>query len=285
LAILLILASAPLASASEDTADLGIWWQKSPRAYDPIPDKMLHHFQGTYSLVRGEGNVNSKIQNGDINLILRKNIVTSRTGYNATKSEVTLSTYPNNTILTERSNIDQRIITSITRKLNFVLGYWYDKNDNSYMERNDYYGGFHLYLFHTPSLSADTGLYYGRSNESYMNNALKKIGIISKDLDDYKSNSVFFTQDMRWSITDNISFSDSIFSGYMLKKDADYDDSKYYFAEIKFSLALKLTKFVSVTTSYSINYDDNRLFEAKQTALGSIHRKDTSLYSGITLTF
>jgi putative salt-induced outer membrane protein YdiY len=283
--ILSFLAVSPALSVAGDQADLGDWWNKSAKSYDPVPNELLHHFELSYSFAKGSGNRDSENHNGKASLTLRKNIFTSETKYSIRESELSSSLAPADTISSEVKIFNQEILAAVTKSIDILAGYRFASNDITAIDsRNVFYGGFAWqYSVESIGISGNLGLSGGYSTSSYTDFVSKALGTIS--VDDYETPIIRLSQALNWKITDNISFSDNIFYMSMLK------DTEYFFSKMTFSLNFKINKYLSFFTSYNIDYDSNPRFEAIDTALknagsaAAVYDKDTRISTGIKLSF
>jgi hypothetical protein len=272
----------PVLSIADEQVDLGDWWNRSAKSYDPMPEKLLHHFEGSYSYAKGDGSMETENHNGNAEFVLRKNIFTSKTQYNMSKSESIQAMFPAVKTSIESKLFHQQLCVAISKNIDLVAAYWFDMDNLTYVDsRNAFYGGLSWqYAMKSPMLSGHIGTYGGYSDTSYTNDPILQV-----NAGDYDSSVAIITQDLNWVITDNISFSEDIFYIRML------EDSEYFYSTIKFSLNFSINKYLSLFTSYNIKYDKNPQIKEMDTLIkntgypGSICEKDTTISTGIKISF
>lgn len=267
------------------------WWLKNAKKYDPLPNPLLYHFEGTYSYSEQGGNIDAKTHKGKIGLTLRKNLFTSITKYKI-KSRDTNVHLTEKHIQVKDQFLRQGFHFAMTDKISAIVGFSKEKNTAKYMkDRATSYGGFKFTILDSPKFDLTLGTFYADSKIAFMSNEIQKKKIYADfpTVDDYESDSVDFHQRLHWKITDTISFSEG----------ANYvkflEDSKYYFWKLNFGLNFKLSKNFSFVTSYTIYYDYNKFVESVQDYLdqlrasgksaGNMETTDTELSIGIKFQF
>lgn len=271
--------------------ELGPWWRKNAKKYNPLPHPLLYHVKGTYSYSELGGNVEAKTHRGSAELTLRKDLFTSVTTYAVDSRSTTIVLKEKSTDLNNQI-FRQGLRMALTDRISSVVGILWETNERKYLkDRFVYYGGVRAMIIDSPKLDLMMGGFYGYTETSYLNENMQEIKKYSDfpSQDDYDSDSLYFSQKLNWDVTDTISFSERV--DYMLF----LDDTEYYFAKLKLSISFKLTKSLSFITSYSVNYDNNTFVEAVQDYLsarqasgksaGEMETTDTSLAVGIKFEF
>ncbi len=267
------------------------WWLKNAKKYDPLPNPVLYHFEGTYSYSEQGGNIDAKVHKGKIGLTLRKHLFTSITKYGVKNRNTDVSLTEKH-IQVKDQFIRQGFHFAITDKISAVVGKSWEQNTAKYLEdRATSFGGFKFTILDSPKLDLTFGTFYADSKIAFMSSEIQKKKKYADfpTVDDYESDSLDFHQKLHWQITDTISFSEGVNYVKFL------EDSKYYFWKLNFGLKFKLTKRTSFVTSYTINYDYNKFVESVQDYLdqrrasgqsaGNMETTDTELSVGIKFQF
>lgn len=267
------------------------WWLKNAKKYAPLPRPLLYHFEGSYAYSEQGGNVDAKKHKGEAELTLRKNLFTGITTYTIGKTETTINLLEKNTSLDNQS-FRQALRYAITDRMSAAAGISWERNETKYLkDRFVYFGGLRAMIVDMPKLDIMVGGFYSYTDTSYLNENIQEIKKYAKfpSQEDYRSDALYFSQKLRWKITDKISFSER--ADYMMF----LDDTEYYFWKLDLSLNFKLTKSVSFFSSYSVNYDNNSFVESVQdylaaveasgTGAGKMETTDTSLNIGIRFEF
>ncbi len=274
--------------------ELGEWWHKSPRKYDPLPKPWLYHFELGYSYSEMGGNIDNKVHTGKMDLTLRKHLFTSRTHYDISKSDMDINLTGTNTQMDTRSFREQ-FVWSVTDRIAVIAGFTWQKDMAKFIDdRSIYYVGGGVILVDSPVLDLNVTGSFGHVETAYMNEYLAKKPIFgdlpfSSFVEDYESEAIYLTQKLNWKINDKLSISQS--QNYLVS----LDDSEFYNWKGTLALNVKLTDIMSFVTSYTINYDNNSFIEAAQDYLekrkalgkrsGEMETTDTMLTVGIKLSF
>jgi hypothetical protein len=280
------------ANSISDGKKLGRWWLKSAKKYNPLPNPLLYHFEGTYSYSESSGNVEAKAHRGNLNLTLRKQLITSITKYGISNRETTKQITEKDVVIKDQ-HFRQGFRLSLTPKLEAVVGGLWEQSTTKYLQdRFVYYGGARFMVIDTPNLDLMLGGFYADTETEFMNSEVQNIPKYKNfpSVDDYNSDAIRLSQRLHWKMTPTISFTGT--GDYMMF----LEDTDYYFWKVKTALNFKLSKNFSFVTSYQINYDYNPFIEAVQSYLdkrrvtkaattGEVYRRDTALSFGIKLTF
>ncbi len=276
-----------------DGQELGRWWAKSAKKYNPLPNNpLLYHFEGNYSYSESSGNVEAEAHRAGIELTLRKYLVTSITDY-AINNRETMMQLTGMGMVMKDENFRQAFRLAITNKLDAVVGRFWKRSSTKYLQdRFIYYGGVRFMMFDTPNLDLMLGGFYAETETSFMNSKFQNIRKYNNfpDVDDYDSNAIRLSEMLHWKITPTISLDQTL--DYMML----LENTDYYLWTARAALNFKLSKNFSFVTSYMINYDYNPFIEAIQSYLdnrrveqdattGNIHRRDTKLSFGVKFTF
>ncbi len=266
--------------------ELGDWWNRNAKKYDPIPEPLLYHFDGKFSITKVDGNVEADNRTLNATLFLRKNIFSSVTGYTLSKNETTISLFPDNTTTVESKSLNQSISMALTDRLNAYVGYlWLTDYSAKYIdERTIVFGGLSASLFELPKFTMAVIAAYGEVEIDYMNESFEPYPGFTP-IETYESGAVYFQHNMNWQITDMISFSDTCYYLYC------QEDSEYYTWKADLTLSFRLTAMFSFFTNYSIEYDNNSFVEGINDYLraanmnGRLEKIDKSLTVGINIAF
>jgi putative salt-induced outer membrane protein YdiY len=280
------------ASSISDGEELGRWWLKSAKKYNPLPNPFLYHFEGSYSYSESSGNIEAESHTGNLKLTLRKQLVTSFTEYNIGNYETTKQLVGKEIVIKEQRFL-QAFRLALTEKLEAVVGGFWARSTSKYLQdRFVYYGGARFMVIDTPNLDLMLGGYYGDTETEFMNHEIQNKFKYQDfpPVDNYDSDVIYLSQKLHWKITPTVSFTGT--GDYMRM----LENTDYYFWNLKSALNFKLSKNFSFVTSYTISYDFNPFTEAVQNYLdrrrvteaattGDIYRRDTALSFGIKLTF
>ncbi|OEU67373.1 MAG: hypothetical protein BBJ57_02520 [Desulfobacterales bacterium PC51MH44] len=229
-------------------SELGPWWLKSSKKYDPIPLPLLYHLEGDYSFTQLDGNVDAAYNKGRVNLILRKNIFTNQIEYGICKNETTIPSAAGDiTTRVEEQNLMESISIDFFDYMSFMAGIEWKRDDLKYVEnRYTYYGGPFFYIIDTPEYNLSAGAFYGYEENEYMNDELKKLNPLA-NVPDYNSDGIRFMQYFTWFITKDIMFRESADYMHYLKKE---DGNDLYRWKLSFGLNVGITENISVFSSY-----------------------------------
>ncbi len=272
--------------------NLGRWWLKSAKKYNPLPNPFLYHFEGVYSYSESSGNIESNAHRGSLKLTLRKGVITSITRYSINDREIN-QVIRNKDIKMQDQNFRQGFQFSLTERLDAVAGLLWEKSNKKYLEdRSTYYGGIKVMAVDRPNLDVMFWLIYAETSTAFMNSQIQKVPKYRDfpSVEDYDSNAIRLMEELNWKITPTVTFVGS--GEYMIS----LKDTDYYLWKLKTGFNFKFSKNISFVVSYLISYDYNPLVESLQTYLdnrravspantGYIYRRDTALSFGFKLTF
>ncbi|MFK5969710.1 MAG: DUF481 domain-containing protein [Candidatus Marithrix sp.] len=272
--------------------NLGRWWLKSAKKYNPLPNPFLYHFEGTYSYSESSGNVKAEAHRGSLQLTLRKDLITSITQYGINDRETNKQIKGKDVIMKDQ-NFRQGFRLSLTEKLDAVVGGFWERSSTKYLEdRFVYYGGVRFMAVDSPNLDVMLGLFYAETSTTFMNSEMQSTPKYKNfpSVEDYDSNAIRLSQRLSWKMTPTVTLVGT--GDYMIF----LEDTDYYFWKLKTGLNFKFSKNVSFVVSYLINYDYNPFIEAVQTYLdnrrailpantGNVYRRDTTLSFGFKVIF
>jgi len=272
--------------------ELGNWWVKNPKKYDPVPRPLLYHIEGSYSYSELGGNIEVKNHKGELELALRKDLFTSITNYAISRSDTDITLSGVSTSV-ESDYFRQKFRYGLTDWMEAGAGVIWNITDTAkYLEnRLIYYGGVRFTVLDFPSLMIKMGGYYGFSDTEFMNDKITGMRKYAdfQPVDDYDSDALYFGQMLKWKISKTVTFSEN--ADYMLL----LKDTEYYSWMLKLALNFRLTKHSSFFASYIINYDNNPFVEAVQDYLdgrraagdnvGDMETTDTVLAVGVKFSF
>ncbi|VEN73205.1 conserved exported hypothetical protein [Candidatus Desulfarcum epimagneticum] len=288
--LILVLSVASFSFAG-NSGDLGKWWLKNPLEYDPMPDRLLHHFEGSYSYGGTSGNVEVTSHTGKANLTLRKNILTSVTVYSVKYNDT------ENALRGSESHLNDQFFRqgfrfALTDKLEAVVGGEWKKNASMYLEnRLVYYGGFRFSAIRSENVKIFLAGFYSNTNTEYMNSKIQNIRTYASfpSVDEYESGGLFLRQTLNWKITDAITLNEACSYLNFL------DNSDYYTLDLNLSLNFMITKSVSFLVSYDMTYEQNSFIKSLGDYLderraagrfaGEIENRDSKIGVGIQISF
>jgi len=281
---------------------LGPSWSKNPKKLDSYPSPLLYQFTANYSYFGQDGNIVTENHNASAELILRKQLVTSISKYELSKgdTEMALSGF---FINTNSEYFFQVFKYPVADWIQIIVGGAVKTEDSAiYLdERIGYFGGMSFDAVDSPALSLTCSLSYGHISMSYMNDTVIEDMLFRTLLnpeagepdftpvDDYDTDDIYLTQNLRWNITDTVTFTEDAEYAQFLK------DTDYFFWRLKMGLEFGLTEHISFTTSYQMSYQYTNFTEAVQDYLdeqkalgksaGELDEMDTSLAVGLTVSF
>lgn len=274
-------------------AFLGVpWWTKNPKQLKVIPDPLLYHFELNYSYSESAGNVDMQSHSGSGSLILRKSLVTSMTNFTKSSQDTTINVAPGApTTLVESQNLLQEVALALTPTISVGIGgLWLDNDSAKYIdERQAYYGGVLWHPLDTERLNFSIFAAYGYMETAYMNDKIIAGYPAFQPVPDYDTDAAYFNLQLRWAISEMITFSEAATCL------ASLEDSEYYTWKATSKLDFKLSENISFFTQYVVDFDNNAFVESVQDYLaagraqglpvGEMDDTDTTLSAGITLQF
>jgi len=191
-----------MSSSISDGKELDRWWLKSAKKYNPLPNPLLYHFEGTYSYSDSGGNVKAESHIGNIKLTLRKQLFTSSTEYGVGNVETTKQ-IGGKEIVIKNQRFQQALRLALTDKLDAVVGGAWTENTAKYLEdRYVYYGGARYTVIDTDDLDLMLGGFYGDTDTEFMNHEIQNM-LKYKDfpsVDGYSSNAIYLNQRLHWKM-------------------------------------------------------------------------------------
>jgi hypothetical protein len=263
--------------AVPDPKELGEWWLKSAREYDPLYPNFLYHIEGDYSFTKLTGNTEATVQQGGAKLVLRMNIFPSWSVYNISKNKTTIST-TNTTIETEAQGFFQSVSADLTKRFALDVGMKWSRDQTKYVEnRYTYFGGVNATVLDAP-IRLRVGAFYGLEDTSYMNDKLGEL-VPGLEIPDYDSTGVLITQELMAPLSKNI----------IIMESADYlkhfEDDEIYQWNIEVTLSVQITPTISTYAMYKIAHDQNKIVENPVQALQGYEEEDTTLSIGVNVSF
>ncbi|MDM8517361.1 DUF481 domain-containing protein [Desulfobacterales bacterium HSG16] len=268
------------------------WWAKNAKKFTPLPDPLLYRFEASYSFSEMSGNVDATMHRGSAELALRKQLLTSITAFQLSKSDTDIALMNASTSV-ESQSLNHKFRYALTDWMEVTAGTIWTMNDSAKYLKNrvGYFGGALFGLIDRPDLIVNMGAFYGYTDTEYMNDKItgKPMYRDFKPVEDYSSDDVYFSQMLRWKITDTVTFTENAMYAMFLK------DTEYYHWTVNLALNCKLTKHISFVTSYALNYDNNSFIDAVQKYLdarkaaglkaGELEKMDTVLAFGLKFSF
>ncbi len=268
------------------------WWTRSPKNYTPLPKQLLYRFKASYSFMDKGGNTDITSHQGAVELVLRKHLFTSATRY-ATKTTKTVKKLSGKTIKVDSLNFMQGFRYALTDRVEAVASLLLEMNDTSrYVEnRIGYVGGLLYTMIDRPNLVLQMGGFYGPTQTEYMNDEITNLRMYSDftSVEGYESDIIYVNQRLRWTITDLVTFNEDLEVLQFLK------DTEYYNWKLKLGLKFKLSKHISMVTSYAFAYDINTFTDATQSYFdqrraaglpsGEFENLDTTLAFAVQFTY
>jgi len=268
------------------------WWEKNPINLKPVPHLWLYHVDLSYAYSEQSGNTEAKSHRGDLDLYLRKDLLTSITSYHIGNKD-TLTVLTDKETVIRDEEFRQGFRYALTDNIAAVVGFLWMKNSGKYLEeRTVPYAGLRYVAINTPQYGLILSGFYGyESKTSYMSYRIREKNQYKTfpDVPEYTSDTAYLSQRFDWDINDTTTFSQSI--DYM----RFLEDSKFYNLKLNFKLDFKFTKSTSFFISYLINYDNNSFVEFTKDYLdkrteagkssGDMETTDTSLDVGIKFSF
>ncbi|WP_186441045.1 DUF481 domain-containing protein [Desulfamplus magnetovallimortis] len=272
--LMLSLTSVPQAAESEKETSwissgqelgLGPWWKKTAHRFDPIPDPLLYHLEGSIAFTKLSGNVDAEIMKADADLFLRKRLLTSLTSFHSTANDTELN-MKNKQITVDKYDFNQMLAYDISDKLSFGGGFmWKRDNARFLLDRWTYYLGANYSFFIDPPFILKLGAYYGYEDNTYDTDYIEEDSAEAAPLWDlpqvggmpetYDSDGIRFMENMTIMLNERVVFLHS-FDYMMYMK-----DSKYYHWNTAFTIQVGITKTISFFTRYEINYEKSLLAE------------------------
>lgn len=268
------------------------WWNKNPKNFTAVPQLWLYHVDLSYAYSEQSGNTEAKSHRGDLDLYLRKDLLTSITSYHIGNKDTLLKLTDKETVIKDEE-FRQGFRYALTHNMSAVVGYLWMKNSGKYIaERSVPYAGLRYVAVNTPQYGLILSGFYGyESKTSYMSYKIREKNQYKTfpDVPEYTSDTGYLSQQFEWNITDVITFSQRL--DYM----KFLEDSDFYAMKLNFKLDFKFSKNTSFFVSYRYDYDNNTFVEAVQDYIGKrleagksagdMETTDTSIDMGIKLSF
>ncbi|MCI5183361.1 MAG: DUF481 domain-containing protein [Candidatus Electrothrix sp. AW1] len=271
---------------------LGPSWDKNPKRFDSVPSPLLYQFTANYSYSGQDGNVEVEEHKGTAELILRKQLITAVTRYNTSK-RTTKTALTDSSADLESEDFFQSVRYPLSDWIEAIVGgIWQINDDTKFLDkRSNYFVGALIDVIDRQDISLRIIGSYGWADMEYMNSVLTERPIYADftPVDDYSSDNIYLKQILRLNITDAFTFTEQAELTQLLK------DTDYYFWLVDFAFDFEMSKHLSLTASYTIEYDYNGFTEAAQNYLdeqramgkpvGEMHEIDTSFTVGIKVSF
>ncbi|MBF0259227.1 MAG: DUF481 domain-containing protein [Desulfamplus sp.] len=250
---------------------LGPWWKKNSQRFNPTPDPLLYHLEGSLSYTKLSGNVDANVQKYDAALFLRKHFVTSTTVWSSTTNDTALN-MKNKTLDVQKYEFNEIIGYDLSDRLTIGGGFMWKQDNSIYLDARDtLFLGASYFFYKDPPFILKLGAYYGYEDNSYMFEDVAKDSNYNKDVlnppivwfddknveggipDGYDSDGFRLVSNTTLFLNERV----------MLLHNFDYmgyfKDSKYYHWNTNLTLQVGITKTISFFTRYEINYDKNLL--------------------------
>ncbi len=129
--------------------ELGEWWSNTKaRKQKVIPPELLYHIDADYSFGKTTGELESRSNNLDFTLNLRKDVVTSTTSYHFSDSSAERD---HNYVTSSMQSLNEFAYAEVWSWIDIALGANWEKNDLKYIADSYYYFlGFDLTLIEYP---------------------------------------------------------------------------------------------------------------------------------------
>ena len=271
---------------------LGPSWSKNPKKFDIVPSPLLYQFTANYSYSKEDGNVDAERHSGSAELILRKDLLTSVTRYKVNKNKIEKA-LTGVSINSESESFFQAFRYPLTDWMQVVGGGEEKINDTdkSLDSRLNLFAGALFDVIEKPNISLWIGGFYGYSDVAYKNSTMTGLPKYADftPVDDYSSDIFYLKQILHWNISDTVTFKEQLDFVQM------FEDTEYYYWTLDLGLEFKLTKHLSFTTSYTMDYDYSPFTEAVENYFderrlvgqpaGEMYELDTTLAAGIKISF
>ncbi|MBF0204799.1 MAG: hypothetical protein HQK67_10925, partial [Desulfamplus sp.] len=153
---------------------LGPWWKKNSHGFEPTPDPLLYHLEGSLSYTKLSGNVDADVQKYDAALFLRKHFVTSTTTWSSTTNDTALN-MKNKNIDVQKYKFNEFIGYDLSDRLTIGGGYMWEQDNSIYLDARDtLFIGASYFFYKAPPFILKLGAYYGYEDNSYMADDVEK---------------------------------------------------------------------------------------------------------------
>jgi len=182
---------------------LGDWWNRSSLEYEPMPSNILYHTELQFGYERDNGNVDAYSDKGGGKLILRLDRFTNSLSYAIEKSKQQDITSGGATIRDNELG-EESLQYDITKKLYFMGGLIREVNrDDLLAWRYALYGGFGYPILALKNHRVELFMAYADLDEKYDPLISNILGFSGR-----KYTAAYFNQTYKWTVTDNILFSE-----------------------------------------------------------------------------
>ncbi len=270
--------------------ELGTWWDKNPKTLPSLPEALLYHLEGSYSLTKNTGVVELDSRSLNLQLYLRKGLTTSETSYSLAKNKMEIK-LQNGFGETEEYYYHQGLYHAITDKISLTVGTIGDRNLSKFIDkRTVHYGGLIYTPFDTEDLTLSFIGAYGQTKITYLMSEIPWPYIEDfPSMEAYKSGAMYFLESLNWQISPSVGLSQKIrHLGY-------FDDPEFYNTEISLEINTTLTESISLITGYTLEIDKNSFTKTMIDYLaarrasgkdsGSMETKATSINVGLQFSF
>jgi len=246
-------------------AKLGKWWLRRSRDYT-APNAILFHSDIKYSLNNETGNEELTKHKLNVSLILRKDICTNYLSFNLKKKDMD---YRGSVIKNESQKFEDTVFIEILPFMDFMTTFEWETNDKKYyLNHYTYSGGLYFTLLNTKQVIFKIGGFYGHDNIEYMNELSELMG---KKQEDYDKDYFRIYQRSTFLLSDIITFSEKL--NYN-----SYAGNNGYDLELNLNCNVKITRNISLDTSYDIERDATE-------GNSALEKEDQELSVGIKISF
>jgi hypothetical protein len=266
--------------------DLGPWWKKSARLFNPLPEPVLYHLQGGLSFTKLSGNLDAKMYKGDATVFLRKKLFTSTTQISSDYRETDINITDKHTTV-DKHSVHEGLSYALTNRLALGCGIMWER-DNAILlvNRLTYYAGGKGSVLTKPPVLMKVGAYLGFEDETYDDEEMQSsffvppiaaagfpgydpFNPISPDqpklIKGYSSPGVRLMEDATILLSPKHVFLQSF--DLMLRT----KDTSYYHWKGSITFQSKVTSFVTFTAKYQYEYQNALVIERLEKAFGVLN--------------
>lgn len=176
LMLLMVLSGSVVVGAQEEgeavaetpKQDLGRWWLRPARSYDPIPEDWLYHAEGEIFYTRQSGNMDGYEIDGGGRLILRKKIVNQLFYYAITKQDIDIVEGNAGTLKHESQGFEYELRVELNKMVRAEAGAMWERDDSRLIDnRFMYYAGLGAQLVDQPKVKFNTVGAIGQQYDRY----------------------------------------------------------------------------------------------------------------------
>ncbi|OQY28516.1 MAG: hypothetical protein B6244_07155 [Candidatus Cloacimonetes bacterium 4572_55] len=224
--------------------ELGRWWLKNARTYNPLPKQWLFHVQGEGGFTRSTGNMGGHTILGGAILVVRKSVFTNYADYKVYRQKIELT--DGNSVVFEIQSFEDAFRIDLTSKISGLIGFMWDKDETKYLTHRYIYSvGMMFQLMDNSKHKLSTMGAYGSQNEEFEHDSL-----VSHD-----TGILYLSDNYTGIITKSLA----------LEQEAqlflDMSDSDFYRYIFKIGLDYKLNRQLSIVPQLSVEYNSEPAFE------------------------